>query len=151
MLGLVLASSLIMKFGKMIMVMARETHIVTIFFFFFFFVSRGPDISLGCDRWERDSCRRGGKIGVKSLPAEQVSVICSLGAWCQPYNSDLDSPHKRQNSFELHMLHGALQVNPESAVTPRLGPGEGTPHPSPATRLSGWRFIRAVDWWISFE
>lgn len=128
----------------------RDTHCSNQFFFSFF-VWRGPDISPGRDRWEGDSCRRGGKIGVKSLRAEQVSVICSLGARCQPYNSDLDSPHKRQNSFELHMLHGALQVNPESAVTPRLGPGEGTPHPSPATRLSGWRFIRAVDWWISFE
>ena len=117
-----------------------------------FFISTDPQISLGWDWWERDSCGRGGKIGVKSLRAEQVSVICSLGAWCQPYNSDLDSPHKRENSFELHMWHGALQVNPGSAVTSRLEPGEGDPlRPSPATRLSGWRFIRAVDWWISFE
>ncbi len=36
MLGLVLASPLIMKFGEMIIVMARETHIVTNIFFFFF-------------------------------------------------------------------------------------------------------------------
>lgn len=112
----------------------------------FFTASKAPNIS---DE-KAYSCNWVGKIGVKSLHAEQVSVICSLGAWCQPYNSDLDS-HKRQNSFELHMLDCALQVNPGSAVTSRLRPGEGTPRPSTATRLSARRFIRAVDWWISFE
>lgn len=92
----------------------------------------------------------GEKIGVKSWGTEQVSVICSLGAWCQPYNSDLDS-HKRQNSFELHMLDCALQVNPGSAVTSPWRRGDGAHRPSPATRLSARRFIRPVDWWISFE
>lgn len=90
---------------------------------FFFPVSKGPNIS---PVWGRSAEDRGEKIGVKSLPAEQVSVICSLGAWCQPYNSDLDS-HKRQNSLELHMLDCALQVNPGSAVTSRWRLGEGTP------------------------
>lgn len=37
-----------------------------------FFVWRGADISLGWDRWQWDSWRRRGKIGVKSLGVEQV-------------------------------------------------------------------------------
>lgn len=105
--------------GEMIILMAREMQM------YFFPASKGPNISI-TRQMTAYICNRGGKIGVKSLRAEQVSVICSLGAWCQPYNSDLDS-HKRQNSFELHMLDCALQVNPGSAVTSRLRPGDGTP------------------------
>lgn len=114
---------------KTIIVAQRDVHVVRINFSHveerWWWGGRGgmADISPGWGWWERDSSRRGGKIGVKSLRTEQVSVICSLRAWCQLYNRDLDSPHKRQNSFALHMLHGALQVNPGSAMTSRLGPG----------------------------
>lgn len=59
------------------------------------------------------------KLGSKvyALSKSPSSVHSELDA--SLYNSDLDSSHKRQNSFALHMLHGALQVNPGSAVTSR--------------------------------
>lgn len=61
--------SLIMKFVKMIIVMARDRHIVRVNFFRF---GEGLDISLVLGQMrEMISCRRrrrGGKIGVKSLP-----------------------------------------------------------------------------------
>lgn len=80
------------------------------------------------------------KLGSKvyALNKSPSSVHSELDA--MPYNSDLDSPHKRQNSFELHMLHGALQVNPESAVTSRSGPGEGDPPPVPSNKIEWLAF-----------
>lgn len=59
------------------------------------------------------------KLGSKvyALNKSPSSVHSELDA--SLYKSNLDSPHKRQNSFALHMLHGALQVNPGCAVTSR--------------------------------
>lgn len=59
--------------GGVIILMAREMQM------HFFPASKGPNISI-TRQMTAYICNGGGKIGVKSLRAEQVSVICSLGA-----------------------------------------------------------------------